>query len=67
MGRSISILIFFLPHIFLSSVDFFGEKLKVYAITLKIKKKKKRACDSSNIPRFCYDVLENIDVAQFSI
>ncbi|KAG5583823.1 hypothetical protein H5410_044257 [Solanum commersonii] len=62
MGRSISILIFFLPYIFLSSVDFFGENLKVYAITPTIKK----ACDSSNIPRFCYDVLGNNDVAQFA-
>ncbi|KAG5583824.1 hypothetical protein H5410_044258 [Solanum commersonii] len=62
MGTSISLLIFFLPYIFLSSVDLFGENLRVYAITPLIQK----ACDSSNIPKFCYDILGNDPVAQFA-
>lgn len=62
MRTSMSLLIFFLPYIFLSSVDLFGENLRVYAITPLIQE----ACDSCNIPKFCYDVLGNDPAAQFS-
>uniref|UniRef100_A0A3Q7I047 Uncharacterized protein n=1 Tax=Solanum lycopersicum TaxID=4081 RepID=A0A3Q7I047_SOLLC len=62
MRTSMSLLIFFLPYVFLSSVDLFAENLRVYAITPLIQE----ACDSCNIPKFCYDVLGNDPAAQFS-
>lgn len=58
MGKSISILIIFLPYIFLSSID-----LNVFGLTPLIQK----ACDLTNIPKFCFDVLGNDPAAQLAI
>lgn len=64
MGRLISSsssmsLIFLLPYIFLLSVEMFHSNLRANAITPIIQ----RACDSSTVKKFCYNVFGNDTMA----
>ncbi|WMV26120.1 hypothetical protein MTR67_019505 [Solanum verrucosum] len=65
MGRPISSsssmsLIFLLPYIFLLSVEIFNSNLTANAVTPIIQ----RACDSSTVKDFCYNVFGNNTMAE---